>query len=493
MKKQLLIMALGLCSAVWAGDFEDGLIAYRKEDYVLALSKFELSAEQGNEKAQFILGLMYDIGQGAAKNDNEALNWYVKSAEQGSDTAQLLLGLKKAIEQNGVEAVYWLTKAAEQGNADAQMTLGRMYQENSMGVEENDFEAMRWYQKAFEQGAAYAQEGLNEVTEKIKYKKEADQGIASAQYMLAIMYYRGDGTTMDWSKAAHWHAQAAKQGHIEAQEKLAWMYEHGEGVEKNDVEAVFWYEKAVSQGSDFMIDSLNHARQRLKFANDAKQGDAEAQYQFAQMYYQGNGVKQDFSEAVLWYKKAAEQGHAAAQDNLGKMYGTGKGVEQNYTEAAQWHTKAAKQGHAEAKYNISWLYENGKGVRKNTAEAKRWRHEIVQSAEQGQPEDQSMLAFMYFFGQGIKQDETKAIHWFQKAAEQGHEVAKDMVDSITEKNEYLQDAKKGNANAQYEVGTKYHYRLGNQAEAVRWYTKAAKQGHVDAQQALDEIAKESKQ
>ena len=34
----------------------------------------------------------------------------------------------------------------------------------------------------------------------------------------------------------------------------------------------------------------------------------------------GEGVEQDFKEAVKWYQKAAEQGFAGAQYNLGAMY-----------------------------------------------------------------------------------------------------------------------------------------------------------------------------
>jgi TPR repeat protein len=33
--------------------------------------------------------------------------------------------------------------------------------------------------------------------------------------------------------------------------------------------------------------------------------------------YNGQGVTQDYTEAVRWYKLAAAQGHASAQNNLG--------------------------------------------------------------------------------------------------------------------------------------------------------------------------------
>jgi TPR repeat protein len=51
------------------------------------------------------------------------------------------------------------------------------------------------------------------------------------------------------------------------------------------------------------------------------------------MYLNGEGVPQDYPEALNWFRKAAEQGLASAQGNLGYMYHNGKGVPQNYAEA----------------------------------------------------------------------------------------------------------------------------------------------------------------
>ena len=57
------------------------------------------------------------------------------------------------------------------------------------------------------------------------------------------------------------------------------------------------------------------------------------------MYQNGQGVPQDYKEAVKWYLKAAEQGNAIAQNHLGVMYDQGKGVTQDYKEAAKWYLK----------------------------------------------------------------------------------------------------------------------------------------------------------
>jgi len=75
----------------------------------------------------------------------------------------------------------------------------------------------------------------------------------------------------------------------------------------------------------------------------AQQGHAKAQYWLGKMYDFGEGVPQDYAEAVKWYRRAAEQGYAVAQTNLGAMYDYGRGVPQDYAKAVAWYRCAAEQ------------------------------------------------------------------------------------------------------------------------------------------------------
>jgi hypothetical protein len=54
--------------------------------------------------------------------------------------------------------------------------------------------------------------------------------------------------------------------------------------------------------------------------------ELESWFQKGKSYYDGDGVPQDFDEAVKWWRKAAEQGFAAAQWNLAECYYNGEGV-----------------------------------------------------------------------------------------------------------------------------------------------------------------------
>ena len=46
------------------------------------------------------------------------------------------------------------------------------------------------------------------------------------------------------------------------------------------------------------------------------------------------------------------------------------------------------------------------------------------------PKHSSILANMYYYGRGVDKDDKVAVKWFHKAAEQGHTEAQDYVDHI---------------------------------------------------------------
>ena len=75
------------------------------------------------------------------------------------------------------------------------------------------------------------------------------------------------------------------------------------------------------------------------------------------MYYNGQGVAQDYSAAMKWFRMAADQGDADAQFNLGIMYKNGKGVPQNTSEALRWLHKAQVQGFYMAKQLIELIMQ----------------------------------------------------------------------------------------------------------------------------------------
>lgn len=80
---------------------------------------------------------------------------------------------------------------------------------------------------------------------------------------------------------------------------------------------------------------ITHHRKLVAVASavriQAEQGDTKSQSQLGHIYYHGEGVPQDYSQAFRWYSKAAEQGDVKAQYAIGYMYYFGENVPKDYS------------------------------------------------------------------------------------------------------------------------------------------------------------------
>lgn len=256
---------------------------------------YRAAAIRGDKEAQCKLGCLFYLGEGLAKDYQQAVYWFTKSANQGVVVAQYLLGgcyyNGEGVVQDYKQAVYWYTKAANQDYIAAQNSLGVCYC-HGYGVPQDSKKAVYWFNKA------------------------ANQGNVEAQCNFGDCYYNGSGVPQDNKQAIYWWTKAANQGHANAQNNLGTCYSDGDGVPQDYKQAVYWYTKA------------------------ANQGNAMAQYNLGRQYEKGEGVTKDESQAVFWYRKAAEQDLAQAQYQLGGCYWLGKGVEKNLKLARSWYVKA---------------------------------------------------------------------------------------------------------------------------------------------------------
>jgi TPR repeat protein len=130
---------------------EQATTALDKGDYATVLPPLRELADQGNARAQFKLGKLYDDGQGVAQSDAEALKWYRLSAEQGDADAEynlaVMLDRGQGVPTNGAEALKWYMEAAEQGYAPVQNNLGLEY-EDVRAVPQDYDEAVKWFRKS---------------------------------------------------------------------------------------------------------------------------------------------------------------------------------------------------------------------------------------------------------------------------------------------------------------------------------------------------------
>ena len=77
------------------------------------------------------------------------------------------------------------------------------------------------------------------------------------------------------------------------------------------------------------------------------------------MYYNGQGVRQDYHKARELWKKACDMKKAGACNNLGVLYNSGQGVKQNLSMAKQYFGKACYLGVQSGCDNYKALNEAG--------------------------------------------------------------------------------------------------------------------------------------
>ena len=185
-------------------------------------------ATQGNAQAQYELGSMHASGEGAVRNDSEAVEWFFESARQQNLAA--LIGLVDAAQNGDALAGERWRMLAERGDPHVQL----LYAISSMS--RDVVEAIEWMRKAAEQNHSWAQAylglfsffGLNGADKDkdasaVWVRKAAEQGVAVAQMYLGVMHYLGEGVSKDLVQAYAWlraGADHAQTGEIEPLAKL---------------------------------------------------------------------------------------------------------------------------------------------------------------------------------------------------------------------------------------------------------------------------------
>ncbi len=147
-----------------------GIQAYYRGAYEQAFRLLNPLAQRSDARAQFRVGIMYNLGRGVAQNPELAEKWIrsalpsvQSAATSGEAWAQADLGSLYEegliVTRNPVEAARWYRLAAEQGYSGAQTNLGVMYATGA-GVKQDVTEAVRWFRLAAAQGDKIARDNL---------------------------------------------------------------------------------------------------------------------------------------------------------------------------------------------------------------------------------------------------------------------------------------------------------------------------------------------
>lgn len=247
---------------------------------------YEKSFKQGELEAMQMLGWMTLIGEGGKKDEMIGFMLISTAASQGNNGAQYMLGLLYANGSYGVpedieKARMWLTKALKT-IPQAQEALDKLpKQKNEQAQIETNY--------TYKAHLAYKSEEYD-IAKLYALKAIKQNNDASAQYILGGIYYFGNGEPRDYQQAVYWFKKSANQNLSAAQLMLGRMYLYGSGVTQDFEKAYYWLLKAAQQNDDL------------------------AQFEIAKMYATGKGVKQDDNRFIDWLFKAAENGNQEAKE-----------------------------------------------------------------------------------------------------------------------------------------------------------------------------------
>ena len=275
----ILISLIFTAIPVYADDLQDGKEAFLNgargniRDYEKAFRLLKPYADEGNAKAQNIIGQLYQYGLGVKQDLPKAVILHKLSAEQGDKYSQYSLGQLyqngQGVKQDYIESARMYKLSAEQGHRISQYHLGQIYQ-NGQGVKQDYLKAIKWILQASKNGVPEAQllRRQNHYHKWIELR--AEQGDIDAQIFLGANYYMGLNVTQDYSKAARWYLRAAEQGSDVAQNIIGAMNEKGKGVSKNYVEAIKWYTISEQSGNHYGSIYKEHIKKRMDSAQIAK-------------------------------------------------------------------------------------------------------------------------------------------------------------------------------------------------------------------------------
>lgn len=125
----VVLIAASFASIPANAGYDEGIQAYTNGDFEGAAREFTVLAKKGHADSQYMLGMLYEEGQGLARDDVEAAFWYARAADQGFVDAYFALGQlfvhRKGEHLDRMGAHHWFSLAKEYGHRLADQEMQR--------------------------------------------------------------------------------------------------------------------------------------------------------------------------------------------------------------------------------------------------------------------------------------------------------------------------------------------------------------------------------
>ncbi|WP_104578113.1 SEL1-like repeat protein [Helicobacter felis] len=258
-----------------------GIFALNNDNYEQAMEYYQTAVQKGSADALDNIGSLYMYGQGVSKNYAKALEYFKKAAEKGSAVgaydAGVLYSKGQGVPKDSKKANEYFMKAAERGWLAAFSIVGSMYATGN-GVPKDLAKAREYYQKASDGGDAQGSYMLGYMYERGEggpkdlaktleyYQKASDGGYAEGSLMMGEIFYFAEmakkfGVTQDYDKALKYFGRATKSTDKEVAGEanfiLGVMYLKGDGVLVDKKQATEYVRKACDLGYEKACTTLS--------------------------------------------------------------------------------------------------------------------------------------------------------------------------------------------------------------------------------------------
>jgi hypothetical protein len=307
-------------------------------------------------------------------------------------------------------------------------------------------------------------------------RAEAMRGSASSVYAVASLNERGDGIPVNEEVAFKWYRWSAVVGLQYGRRSTAMAYATGLGTPWSDELARSWIEqmpqseaaKTAREIGELLISAEDDdsARERaMTYFDLAVSRDPRSGLRIATIIVDNAKRESDFVLASRYVSRAADAGHHGASLRLAETL-VGHGTSAALTQAAAIYRRLMLAGNNQAALAASRLLTTsvlGGGETQQLLDA------LEAGADKGNVTAMLALGQVNLFADGSGPSLTRAAGYFEEAA------------------------RRGNAEAQYQIGVMYANAIGveGDAEAARqWLAEARENGHPLAANTLDRMAPE---
>ena len=333
-------------------------------------------------------------------------------AEQGNARAQYMLGIYYYTFycEDPSRFLSWMEKAASAENMNAIKFLADYYRFicDDMEPEQRKLLGQKWLYRMID-----------------VLKKKADKGVVSAVKSLINLYVHDRPDDISENEGR----EAALMWYERLIDILRAKAENGTAKDKKNLADTLSYDRGVPvEIVSYLPDRTDEATRLYEEISTEKKNGA-SYVDLAQTYSrEGNEEK-----AFECYMKAAEMGYTDAYYNVAYAYLNGEGVERDFDKAFEWLQKAVDSGDPYAKLKLAECYKRGAGCQRDYAVAMALYQQVAcdKSLKRYSFADvaEYEIGNMYLKGLGVEVDLRKAYDYFKLAAAHDNRAAENALNN----------------------------------------------------------------